>query len=142
MMSTAIFSQHPAICVPMYQSRATVPDNDGPQNAPPPPSSGAPSKPGSPVNKAPLAPAGVKAQASGTSITISWQAVDSSADTIVIDYSSDGSQYATLAILDDDELNFTATDLDEHKAYYFKMYAMNDKGTSPASAIVSAVTGA
>jgi hypothetical protein len=77
----------------------------------------------------------------GNTIQLTWSKADRSADTIVLDYTSDGVHYATLGMLERTETGFSASGLESGKTYTFKLFAMNKKGMSPASEIVSIVLG-
>jgi hypothetical protein len=74
-------------------------------------------------------------------IHLTWAKADKSADTIVLDYASDGVHYATLGMLNQAETSFNAGGLESGKTYSFRLFAMNQKGMSPASEIVSIVLG-
>lgn len=136
LMSSVILSQFPAICMPASHNREAAPPKKGPSQAP---SAGPRATPAA-VAK-PAAPQGLTATPVGNTVKLTWQKTPRAMD-IVVDYSSDGGKtWTTLAMLGRNATKFTAEGLDSGKEYQFKLYAMNNKGTSPASDIVSAVLG-
>lgn len=74
------------------------------------------------------APKGLKARPcfKAASICLSWQCVDSSAKTTVIEASTDGGKtFTTIAMLDADQTKFGATHLNRHKSYTFRVYTLD-----------------
>jgi hypothetical protein len=138
LMSVAVMSQFPSICMPLSGSSAATSPSQQPSSTPG--TGGVSARPS--ASRAPTAPTGVTAAAVGSSsVNINWSPVARSVDTIVVDYSTDGVNFATLAMLDGDRTRFRAEGLASGATYSFKLWAMNSKGTSPASDIVSVVLG-
>ncbi|HSH94774.1 MAG TPA: fibronectin type III domain-containing protein [Roseimicrobium sp.] len=78
---------------------------------------------------------------SSNTIELTWTKAHRATDTIVVDYATDGVSYATVGMLQKNQTRFTLSSLESGKTYSFKLYAMNGKGMSAASEIVSTVLG-
>ena len=101
-----------------------------------------PSGPGAVRRVTPPAITGIVAsKLDANTIHLTWAKVNPAVDTIVLDYSTDEVHYATLGMLNRTTTSFNASGLEAGKTYRFELFAMNKKGTSPASEIVSIVLG-
>jgi hypothetical protein len=75
---------------------------------------------------APAGPKGLKARPcpKQNAIALCWKKVDHRADTVMIEASTDGVNFSTLAMVDSKDRKFTLTDLDTTKTYTFRIYAL------------------
>ena len=99
-----------------------------------------------PVVPAPVAPVladapeGLKARAAKHSccIALKWKSVDPSAKTIVVESSTDGEHFSTIAMLDCDDTCYGAQNLNRSKTYTFRVYTLNDSNVASKVAEVEA----
>src|SRR5690606_12907327 len=137
MMSAApIVSQVPPPILWKSYDHGRKSDSVKPQRPTPPPVSApvappvqAPAQavqpPVSPV-VAPAAPKYLRGRAcpKQNSIALCWKKINSTADTVVVEASTDGKNFSTLAMVDAGEAKFCAKNLDKSQTYTFRIYAL------------------
>jgi hypothetical protein len=90
---------------------------------------------------APAAPTNLVASAASSSaIDLSWNNPAGLLTSIRIERSLDGSHFTTLKVLGGTATSYSDTGLSASTKYYYRVYAANDAGESPASGIAGATT--
>ena len=91
---------------------------------------------------APAAPLNVTASASSASqINLTWAAVAGAQSSFSLQRSTDGVNFVTIAgSIAGTALSYSDTGLTGGTTYYYRLYAINTYGTSPASAVANATT--
>lgn len=74
----------------------------------------------------PATPKGLKARPCPKygAIALCWKKVTQPADTVVVEVSTDGQHFTTLAMLDADQKKFVAKNLDKTNTYTFRIYSL------------------
>ncbi|KAF7771256.1 hypothetical protein PCIT_a4324 [Pseudoalteromonas citrea] len=87
-----------------------------------------------------LAPSNLAGTTTESSATVSWSDNSNNEDNFIVQRSSAGISWHTVATVNANETSFTDTGLVQDKVYYYVMYAKNTTNTSAWSAILTTKT--